>query len=246
MLVVLNHLGGLALALPLALLGALGLLELARLARLPSRAAAPGAVAVAAVVLVALDADGERVPIGAAVALAAMAAAVLLATDGARSRAAAVTAGGLLWLGGGLVHAVLLRDLTHGAGLVIAVLLATFIGDTAAQLGGSAFGHRRLAPRISPNKTVEGLAAGIAVGTAACVAAALFHDWLSVGEALVLGLACTLAAPAGDLFESALKRRAGVKDSGRTFGAHGGVLDRVDAALAAAVAGFYVALALGL
>lgn len=201
-LVALNHLGGVALALPLALLGALGMLELARLARPASR--------------------------------------------GSRVAAVAIMLAGLLWIGGGLVHAVLLRETTHGAALVIAVLLATFIGDTAAQLAGSAFGRRRLAPRISPNKTVEGLAAGILVGTLACVAASWFHDWLTLGDALVLGIACTLAAPAGDLLESALKRQAGVKDSGRLFGAHGGVLDRIDAALAAAVAGYYVALALAL
>ncbi len=124
-------------------------------------------------------------------------------------------------------------------------MLAVFLGDTAAQLAGSAFGRRKLAPSISPNKTVEGLAAGIVVGTAATVLAAVAFQgaWLSPADALALGLACALAAPAGDLFESALKRRAGVKDSGRLFGAHGGVLDRADAVIVAALVGYYVAIA---
>jgi phosphatidate cytidylyltransferase len=148
------------------------------------------------------------------------------------------------WLGVGFGHAVLVRELPHGAELTLAVLLATFLGDTAAQFAGTAFGRRPLAPRISPNKSVEGAVAGIAGGTLAVLAMALVLDepWLSTWEALALGLACSLAAPAGDLFESSLKRRAGVKDSGRLFGAHGGVLDRVDAALAAAVTGHWVAL----
>jgi len=151
----------------------------------------------------------------------------------------------IAWLGTGFAHAVLVRELEHGIALVLAVLLATFLGDTAAQLVGTAFGRRPLAPRVSPAKTVEGVGAGIVVGTGAVVVLALVLDagWLGPGEALLLGLACALAAPAGDLFESWIKRRAGVKDSGRLFGAHGGVLDRVDAAIAAAVAGHWVALA---
>lgn len=149
------------------------------------------------------------------------------------------------WLGTGFGHAILLRELDHGAQLVLAVLLATFLGDTAAQLVGTAFGRRPLAPRLSPSKTLEGTGAGVVVGTASVVVLALVLDgrWLGFGEALLLGLACSLAAPAGDLFESSLKRRAGVKDSGRLFGAHGGVLDRVDAVIAAAVVGHWVALA---
>lgn len=149
------------------------------------------------------------------------------------------------WLGTGFGHAVLLRELPHGAGLVLAVLLATFLGDTAAQLVGTAFGRRPLAPRLSPAKTLEGVGAGIAGGTASVVLLALVLDatWLSLGDAALLGLGCSLAAPVGDLFESSLKRRAGVKDSGRLFGAHGGVLDRVDAALAAAFVGHWTALA---
>ena len=235
-LLALNHSGGLAFALPLALLGALGQAELARLLSVPVRAAVPGCLAVGAAILLALE-DAALAPL----ALVAMPVAALL---GGR-RAALATAGGLAWLGLCLAHAVLLRELDHGAGLVVAVLLATFIGDTAAQLVGSAFGRRKLAPRISPNKTVEGLAAGIVVGTAACVVASLFQDWHSTGDAVVLGLACALAAPAGDLLESAIKRRAGVKDSGRLFGAHGGVLDRADAAMMAAFVGYWVTRALG-
>lgn len=238
LLLALNHAGGLAFALALGLLGGLGQAELARMAGLPRAAALPGCLGVAAVPVLALYGEAGAAGVVAALALAAAAAA-------GRGRAAAVTAGGLAWLAACLAHAVLLRELDHGAGLVVDVLLATFLGDTAAHLFGSAFGRRRLAPAISPNKTVEGLVAGIVAGTAACwLAGALFQDWLSSAEALALGLACALAAPAGDLLESAVKRRAGVKDSGRLFGAHGGVLDRVDAAIVAAVAGYYVALGL--
>ncbi|MDP9384830.1 MAG: phosphatidate cytidylyltransferase, partial [Actinomycetota bacterium] len=156
--------------------------------------------------------------------------------------ALAAAALGVAWLGVCLGHGVLLRELPHGGALLIAVLLATFLGDTAAQLVGTAFGRTRLASAISPNKTVEGLLAGVVGGTSACALfLVLAHEWISAGQALALGLACSLAAPAGDLFESALKRRAGVKDSGRAFGAHGGALDRVDAALVAALAGYHVA-----
>ena len=175
--------------------------------------------------------------------LAAREAYRLLVAPGLPSVPAALVT--LAWVGIPVVHAVLLREMPHGGGLVLDVMLAVFLGDTAAHLLGSTFGRRRLAPRISPNKTVEGFVAGVVVGTGVVVAtAALFQPWLGVGEALALGLAVSLAAPAGDLFESAVKRRAGVKDSGRLLGAHGGALDRVDAVLFGVVAGYYVALAL--
>ena len=74
----------------------------------------------------------------------------------------AVTMLGLAWIGLAFAHAVLLRDLPHGDGIVIDVLVGTFIGDTGAYLGGRALGTRRLAPSISPNKTIEGLAIGFA------------------------------------------------------------------------------------
>jgi phosphatidate cytidylyltransferase len=151
-----------------------------------------------------------------------------------------VTLLGLAWIGLALAHAVMLRDLPHGDKIVIIVLVGTFVGDTAAYMGGRAFGERRLAPSISPNKTVEGLAVGIVMAIAGVWFSGLYADWLTGVEALEIGAAVAVAAPLGDLFESYLKRDAGTKDTGRLFGAHGGALDRLDAVLFAAVVGFYV------
>jgi phosphatidate cytidylyltransferase len=151
-----------------------------------------------------------------------------------------VTMLGLTWVGLGLAHAVMLRELPHGDKIVITILVGTFVGDTAAYVGGRMFGRRRLAPGISPNKTVEGLVIGFVFGVAGVWFAGLYADWLSGGQALLLGAAVAAVAPLGDLFESYLKRDAGTKDTGRLFGAHGGALDRLDAVLFTAVAGFYV------
>jgi phosphatidate cytidylyltransferase len=152
----------------------------------------------------------------------------------------AVTLLGVFWVGMALAHAVLLRGLNHGDGLIVDVLIATFIGDTGAYFGGRTWGTRALAPRISPSKTVEGLLAGVLAGTGAFVLASLYQDWLSATEALAIGAAVTIAAPLGDLFESMIKRDLDVKDSGRFFGEHGGALDRLDAAFFTVVVGYYV------
>jgi phosphatidate cytidylyltransferase len=152
----------------------------------------------------------------------------------------AVTLLGLTWIGLAFAHAVLLRDLPHGDGIVIDVLVGTFVGDTGAYLGGRTLGTRRLAPSISPNKTIEGLLIGFVIGVAGVWLAGLYQDWLSGWHAILLGAAVAAAAPVGDLFESYLKRDAGAKDTGRFFGAHGGALDRLDAAMFTMVAGFYV------
>jgi phosphatidate cytidylyltransferase len=154
--------------------------------------------------------------------------------------AIALTLLGLFWVGLGVAHAELLRELPHGAAILVNVLVATFAGDTGAYLGGRRFGRRPLAPSISPNKTVEGLVVGIIVGTFAGWAAGLWQDWLSGTDALILGAAVAVVAPLGDLFESYLKRDAGTKDTGRAFGAHGGALDRLDAVLFSVVVGYYV------
>jgi phosphatidate cytidylyltransferase len=155
----------------------------------------------------------------------------------------AVTLLGVFWIGMALAHAVLLRGLPHGDGLIVDVLIATFIGDTGAYFGGRTWGTRALAPRISPAKTVEGLISGVLAGTIALVLASLYQDWLSATEALALGLAVSIAAPLGDLFESMIKRDLDVKDTGRFFGEHGGALDRLDAAFFTVVVGYYVSLA---
>lgn len=152
----------------------------------------------------------------------------------------AVTLLGLTWVGLAFAHAVLLRDMPHGDAIVIDVLVGTFVGDTGAYLGGRTFGTRKLAPSISPNKTIEGLLIGFVIGVLAVFLAGLYQDWLSGPQALLLGAAVAAAAPLGDLFESYLKRDVGTKDTGRLFGPHGGALDRLDAAMFAMVAGFYV------
>ena len=155
----------------------------------------------------------------------------------------------VVWIGLGAAHAALLRGLDHGGALVLLVLLGTFFGDTFAYFGGRLFGgrlfgNRKLAPRISPNKTFEGLLSGIVVGTLVVwYWSRTGYDWLDGTDALLLGLAVVIAAPIGDLFESLIKRDMGTKDTGTLFGAHGGALDRVDAALFALVAGYYVWLA---
>lgn len=147
---------------------------------------------------------------------------------------------GLVWIGLAFAHAIMLRDLVHGSAIVFLVLIATFITDTGAYFGGRTFGRRALAPSISPAKTVEGLLIGIVAGTAAAWFTGLYFDWLSGVDALILGASVAVIAPLGDLFESYVKREAGVKDSGTIFGAHGGVLDRLDALCFSIVAGYYV------
>jgi phosphatidate cytidylyltransferase len=152
----------------------------------------------------------------------------------------AVTLLGVYWIGFALAHAVMLRGLPHGAAIVIDVLVGTFLGDTGAYLGGRMFGRTPLAATISPNKTREGLAIGMLCAVLGVWIAGRYQDWLPGTHALVLGLGVALVAPVGDLFESFVKREAATKDSGGLFGPHGGALDRLDAVLFTAVAGFYI------
>jgi phosphatidate cytidylyltransferase len=128
--------------------------------------------------------------------------------------------------------------------VTIDVLVGTFLGDTAAYLGGRLFGRRPLAPQISPHKTVEGLFCGMLIAVLSVFVAGLFQLWLTQGDALLLGLAVAVLGPLGDLFESVVKRDAGAKDAGHVFGAHGGALDRLDAVIFTTVAGYYIWLAL--
>lgn len=157
----------------------------------------------------------------------------------------AITLLGIVWVGVPFVHAILLRDLPdHGAALLIDVLIGTFVADTAAYATGRMFGSHKIAPNLSPNKTVEGLIGGFVIGTMGLWFAGLYQDWLSGTDALILGAAVAAAAPVGDLFESMIKRDLDTKDTGRIFGPHGGMLDRLDAVFFTVVVGYYVSLQL--
>jgi phosphatidate cytidylyltransferase len=120
----------------------------------------------------------------------------------------------------------------RGAQWVLFILVLAFAADTGAYFAGRAFGRTKLAPRISPGKTWEGVIGGLALAAVAALAGA---RWFGQAPGVFV-LLCLLAAGfsvVGDLTESMLKRASGVKDSGRLFPGHGGVLDRIDSALAA-------------
>jgi phosphatidate cytidylyltransferase len=157
----------------------------------------------------------------------------------------AVTLLGVVWIGGGLALLLLLRDVPeHGRLLIYTTLLAVFADDTAAFFVGRVIGRHRLAPAISPGKSWEGFVAGTVAAVLVTFFALYEQDVVTTGESLVLGLAIALAATMGDLFESAVKRDLGVKDSGTLLAGHGGVLDRVDSLLWAGPAAYVTLLAL--
>ena len=238
--------GGLVFALGLILLGTVALGELYTMMRRARPIDIAGYLALAAMILLALYEERADVLIALAAAFPLV---FILALTRARldnlAWGIAATLFGLLWIGLPLAHAVFLRELPHGDGLMIDVLVATFVGDTAAYVGGRMWGRRPLAPDLSPNKTVEGLFAGIVGGMLAFWCAGLYQDWLSGWDALLIGFLVAFTAPIGDLFESAVKRDLAVKDAGRFFGAHGGVLDRLDAVFFTVVVAFYVSVWLG-
>ncbi len=152
---------------------------------------------------------------------------------------------GVVWVGGGLGTLMLLRAIPENGRLAIfTVLIAVFADDTAAYFVGRAIGRHKLAPTISPGKSWEGFIGGTVAAMAVAFFAMYDQGFLSDLEALALGAAVALSSTLGDLFESAIKRDLGVKDSGSLLAGHGGVLDRVDSILWAGPAAFYVTLAL--
>jgi phosphatidate cytidylyltransferase len=120
---------------------------------------------------------------------------------------------------------------------VLAFLIVIWANDIAAYFVGLAVGRHKLAPRVSPGKSWEGAAGGLAGGLVAGLLLASFLG-LAQGEAAIWAIIVTLVSQGADLFESVLKRRAGVKDSGRLLPGHGGVLDRFDGILLAAPVGY--------
>jgi len=168
--------------------------------------------------------------------------------SGARQSATAgfaLTTFGVVWVGGGLAHLVAVRDIPHdGRLLILTVLFTVFADDTGAYFVGRLLGRHKLAPSISPGKSVEGFVGGTICGVAVAFFCLYDQGVLEIWESLVFGLTVAIASTLGDLFESAVKRDLGVKDSGRLLGGHGGVLDRVDSLLWAGPAAFYALLAL--
>jgi phosphatidate cytidylyltransferase len=231
--------GGLVFALGLFVLGAVCMHELYRMYERARPVRLAGFLALAGLLAAALYGSQFQVLL-VAVAVVPVLFGLTLLQPRPSVGGMALTLLGIYWIAFALAHAVLLRGLPHGQGIVIDVLVGVFLGDTGAYLGGHMFGRRPLAPEISPSKTVEGLAIGMVCAVLGVWIAGRYQEWLPGTHALVLGLGVALLAPVGDLFESFVKRGARTKDSGSLFGAHGGALDRLDAVLFAAVVSYYI------
>lgn len=193
--------------------------------------------------------------------LATLAAAVWArGPEGRPLGAVAHTLFGVVYVGATLAFVPVLRAVGENAGVggisltagayVLFPLVVTWAGDSAAYFVGRAYGRRKLAPRASPNKTVEGALAGLVGAAVAALAVTAGFEmgvppgtgWMGVVPALGIGAVVGAAGQVGDLAESVLKRDAGVKDSGALLPGHGGALDRLDA-LFFAVPVFWVTLA---
>ena len=158
---------------------------------------------------------------------------------------AGVTTGNGAWLTRLEGH-VGFRDSALGLGWFLLALVASWVTDTAAYLSGRTFGKHAMTPILSPKKTWEGFAGGVVGGIlAAVIANWCFGVGMRVVVAVLAGVVIALAATAGDLAESLLKRQTGVKDSGTLIPGHGGVLDRIDSQLFVFIAVYYLALAVG-
>lgn len=159
----------------------------------------------------------------------------------------AVLVFGVLYVGLTLGHLLFTRALAGGEYLILFLFLVTWAGDSGAYYAGVSLGSRPLAPVISPNKTVEGLIGGFALALVAAWAGRLwFLPSFSVPDCVATGLLLTAAGLLGDLTESAMKRSASVKDSGRLIPGHGGMLDRLDSLMfTAPVFYYYVTLVKG-
>jgi phosphatidate cytidylyltransferase len=172
---------------------------------------------------------------------------LLKAISAARAAATAAvssTVMGAVWIGAGLAFLLLLRDLPlHGRLALYTVLIAVWAGDTFAYFGGRLLGRHKMAPATSPGKTWEGFVFGTAATIFVSFVALYKQHFLSISASIVLGVVLAVAGPLGDLFESLLKRDAGVKDSGTLLGGHGGMLDRLDAFFFAAPAAYFTILA---
>ncbi|HDP69413.1 MAG TPA: phosphatidate cytidylyltransferase [Actinobacteria bacterium] len=151
----------------------------------------------------------------------------------------ALTVFGSMYIGLSLSHLILIREINvFGSLFVLAVFLGTWIFDISAYTLGLMFGKRKLAPKISPNKTWEGTIGGFII-TTILVGCFWFISPLTFFERALLGAVIAIFCQVGDLFESKIKREVGVKDSGAILPGHGGILDRFDSLIFSAPGAFY-------
>jgi len=134
-----------------------------------------------------------------------------------------------VYVGGSLAAVAIVRDFPPTGAWVFLAMALAWGSDTSAYFVGRKFGKTKLAPRISPKKTLEGAAGGLAASVVLAVITSFFLPSLGVIDAIALGILAGSAGQAGDLLMSVLKRSSGVKDSGGILPGHGGILDRADA-----------------
>lgn len=233
----------------------------------PGTIATTGYAVVVALSFAPLLDRGARLPLLVVVLAVAMplATALLKPTETAIFAGWAIAATGSLYVGMAMYGAVALRTTEgtvdaawlstvadvaspgwdgspRGLAWLLIAIVATWLGDTSAYLVGRRWGRRPLLPHVSPKKTVEGSLAGLAGSVVTgVVGAVVFGLGIGVWIGALVGLLLGLVGQFGDLAESLLKRRAGVKDSGDLIPGHGGVLDRIDAMLFALPTGWFLA-----
>jgi phosphatidate cytidylyltransferase len=231
-----------AFAVLIAAIGVIGVFELKNIAQrtgneLSASVAVSACIAYTALAYLGLLERYESILVG-AIIVASLVSAFAHGTDRFGGRCG-MTLFGSLYLGKLLSYFMLLRNGPHGLANTVWVIVLVALTDIFGMIAGLRFGKTRMAPRLSPAKTWEGAIGAIGVATAAGVGISFIPQigapwWLG----LALGAAVSVAAEVGDLFESALKRNAQIKDSGQLIAGHGGVLDRFDSYLVAGVVAY--------
>jgi phosphatidate cytidylyltransferase len=231
-----------AFAVLIALIGVVGVFELKNIARrtgaeLSASVAVSACIAYTALAYLGLLERYESILVG-AIIVASLVSAFAHGTDRFGGRCG-MTLFGSLYLGKLLSYFMLMRIGPHGLANTIWVIVLVALTDIFGMIAGLRFGKTKMAPRLSPFKTWEGAIGAFTVATAAGIAMSFIPQigapwWLG----LALGASVSVAAEVGDLFESALKRNAQIKDSGQLIAGHGGALDRFDSYLVAGVVAY--------